>query len=121
LAALRRLLVLIVGACLVTAAVSVVIGAILGAHIERSLTLGFYLSGCFLILAGFFVGNRGPTRVKGDADAVGGLFAYFGMRRVRWATLGEQNETINNSAVFVVLGFILIAVGFAFDAKHTLI
>jgi hypothetical protein len=43
------------------------------------------------------------------------------MRRVRWATLGEQNETINNSAVFVVLGFILIAVGFAFDARHTLI
>jgi urea transporter len=115
--------VLIVGACLVTAAVSLLIGAILGAHFERSLTLGFYLVGCFLILAGFFVGNRGPARLKGDSDAggaAGGLFTFLGTRRVRWATLGEQNETINSSAVFVTLGFILIAVGFALDANHTL-
>jgi len=27
---------------------------------------------------------------------------------------------MNSSAVFVTLGFILIAVGFAFDAKHSL-
>jgi hypothetical protein len=120
LAAIRRFLLLVVGACLATAAISLVIGAILGAHIERSLTLGFYLGGSFLILAGFFVGNRGPARIKGDSDAVGGVFAFFGTRRVRWATLGEQNETINSSAVFVTLGFILIAVGFAIDAKHTL-
>ena len=45
---------------------------------------------------------------------------FFGTRRIRWASLGEQNETINSSAVFVTLGFILIAVGFAFDAKHSL-
>jgi hypothetical protein len=110
----------VLGAVAATAALSLLIGTILGARIERSLALGFYLMGCFLILAGFFLGNRGPARVKGDADAAGGLFAYFGTRRVRWASLSEQNETINSSAVFVTLGFILIAVGFAFDAKHSL-
>ena len=120
LAALRRLAVLIVAACAVTAAVSVAVGAVLGARIERSLALGFYLIGCFLILAGFFVANKGPARVKGEGDGVGGLFMYFGSRRVRWATLSEQNETINSSAVFVTLGFVLVAVGFAFDTRHSL-
>jgi hypothetical protein len=113
--------VLIGGAILGTAVVSLVVGALLGAGVDRSLALGFYLAGCFAILAGFFVGNRGPARVKGDSDGVGGIFAFFGTRRVRWASLSEQNETISNSALFVTLGFILIAVGFAFDAKHTLI
>jgi uncharacterized membrane protein len=113
-------LVIVLGAIGATAALSLLVGAILGAGIERSLALGFYLIGCFLILAGFFVANRGPARVKGEADAVGGLFAFFGTRRVRWASLREQNETINSSAVFVTLGFILIAVGFAFDTKHSL-
>jgi uncharacterized membrane protein len=120
LAAGKRLALLIVGACAATAVVSLLVGALLGARIERSLTLGFYLVGCFLILAGFFVANRGPARVKGDSDAVGGVFMFFGTRRIRWANLREQNETINSSAVFVTLGFILIAVGFAFDAKHSL-
>ena len=99
---------------------SLVVGALLGASIERALTLGFYLAGCFLILAGFFVANRGPARVKGDSDAVGGVIGFFGTRRIRWASLREQNESINNSAVFVTMGFILIAVGFAFDARHSL-
>ena len=58
--------------------------------------------------------------MKGEGDGMGGLFMFFGDRRIRWATLREQNETINSSAVFVTLGFILIAVGFAFDAKHSL-
>jgi hypothetical protein len=120
LAAGKRLVLLIVGAIAATAALSLVVGALLGATIERSLTLGFYLAGCFLILAGFFVANRGPTRVKGDSDAVGGLFAYFGTRRIRWASLREQNESMSNSAVFITLGFVLIAVGLAFDTRHSL-
>jgi hypothetical protein len=104
----------------VTAALSAVIGAILGTSLERALTLGFYLTGCFLILAGFFAANRGPARLKGDSDAVGGVFTFFGTRRIRWANLSEQNEAINSSAVFVTIGFALIAIGFAFDAKHSL-
>lgn len=112
---------MLAGAIAATAVVSLIVGALLGAGVDRSLALGFYLAGSFMILAGFFVGNRGPARVKGDSDAVGGIFTFFGTRRVRWANLREQNETISNSAVFVSLGFVLILVGFAFDAKHTLI
>jgi hypothetical protein len=109
-----------VASCAITAAVSLVVGAILGARLWRSLALGFYLTGCFLILAGFFVANRGPVRMRGRSSGAGGLFAFFGDRRVRWATLEDQNESINSSAVWVTLGFVLIAVGFAFDAKHSL-
>ena len=111
---------LLLGASALTAALSAVIGAILGARIERALTLGFYLTGCFLILGGFFAANRGPARLKGDSDAVGGVFMFFGTRRIRWANLSEQNEAINSSAVFVTIGFALIAIGFALDAKHSL-
>jgi hypothetical protein len=121
LAALRRIALLIAGACALTAVLSVLIGALLGSSIERSLTLGFYLGGCFLVIAGFFAGNRGPARVRSQGDGVGGVVAFFGNRRVRWATLREQNESINNSAVFVAMGIILILIGFGFDAKHTLI
>ena len=40
----------------------------------------------------------------------------FGSRRLRWATLDEQNETINNSAVFIVLGLILVLIGVLVDS-----
>jgi hypothetical protein len=39
---------------------------------------------------------------------------------LRWATLGEQNETINNSAVFISLGLILVALGAVIDTRHSL-
>jgi len=41
-------------------------------------------------------------------------------RKLRWASPGEQNETINNSAIFIVLGLLLVFIGVAFDSKHSL-
>ena len=52
-------------------------------------------------------------RVKGE-DTVGPTVLPIpgaGDRRLRWATLTEQHETINNSAIFIALGLILIALG----------
>jgi hypothetical protein len=122
LAALRRLTLLVLLASGVTAAGSLLLGVLLGSSLDRTLSLGFYLVGCFLILAGFFVGNRGPARVKSESPGAGMLpFAMFGARRLRWATPTEQTEAINNSAVFVGLGLILILIGFGFDARHSLL
>jgi hypothetical protein len=45
----------------------------------------------------------------------------IGSRRLRWATLDEQNETINNSAIFIVLGVILVVIGVLVDSRHSLI
>jgi hypothetical protein len=121
-AALRRLAFVTVLAVGVTVVLSLILGLLAGFSVNRSLTLGFYLVGCFLLVVGFFVGNRGPARVKGD-DTVGPTMLPVpgaGGRRLRWATLSEQNETIGNSAIFISLGLILIVLGADIDTRHSL-
>ena len=119
LAALRRLALLIVGVGIGTLVVSVLLGLLFGASLPRAIALGYYLVGSFLLLAGFFFGNRGPVRPRGDSDVSGGLLLRGG-RRVRWATRDEQTEAINYSALYVVLGLVLIFLGLASDNKHAL-
>ena len=116
LAALRRFLLLTVGIAAGTAVVSLMLGLALGSTAARSISLGFYLIGSFCMVAGIFIGSRGPTRVK-KSETPGSsvvLFPFFGNvtnRRLRWATLSEQHETINNSAIFVGLGFVIVVFG----------
>jgi hypothetical protein len=122
LAALRRLALLIVGCCVVTVVGSVLLGLLVGSSLDRSVSLGFYGVGCFLMVAGFFVGNRGPSRVKSEEGQGAAMpFPFMGGRRLRWATAEEQNETINNSAVFIVLGLILVLIGVLVDSRHSLV
>lgn len=115
LAALRRFLVLLVRAGGVTVVGSLAVGLLAGASVSRSLSVGFYCIGSFLLLAGFFVGNRGPARPKGEAGAW-----LLGPRMLRWATAEEQAEALNLSAVFIVLGVALIALGVAADSRYEL-
>jgi hypothetical protein len=119
-AALRRLVVAVAICVGVTVAGSLLIGVLAGASVDRSLVLGFYLMGCFLMLAGFFVGNRGPARVKSEGPGPITPFGAMGDRRLRWATLGEQEETINNSAVLVGLGVILVVIGVLLDGRESI-
>jgi hypothetical protein len=119
-AALRRLTVAILLCVAVTVVVSLAIGTLAGASLDRSLVLGFYLMGCFLMVAGFFVGNRGPARIKSEAPGPITPFGAFGDRRLRWATLGEQDETINSSAVLVGLGVVLVVIGVLLDGRHSI-
>jgi hypothetical protein len=119
LAALRRFTLLLVGSLLAVGAASLVLGLALGASPARSVSLGLTLVGSFLLISGFFVGNRGPVRVKDEDLPTAGPF-LFGHRLVRWATPGEREETINLSAVFVVVGFALILIGLAADPRYTL-
>ena len=90
-----------------------------GGTVVVSIALGYYLVGSFLLLAGFFFGNRGPVRPRGDADT-GGIFFRPAGRRVRWATREEHEEAINSSALYVVLGLVLIFLGIASDNRHAL-
>jgi hypothetical protein len=131
LSALRRLVYISALAIGVTVVVSLVVGLLIGSGVDRALTLGFYFVGSFLLISGFFVGNRGPVRVKGEdlgEEGVSGASAApmilpipgFSRRKLRWASLPEQNETINNSAIFIVLGLLLVFIGVAFDSNHSL-
>jgi hypothetical protein len=122
LAAARRLTLLVLGCSVLTAGLSALFGELVGASLDRAVSLGFYGLGCFLMVSGFFVGNRGPARVKSEASGWSMLpLPGFGERRLRWASLDEQNETINNSAVFIVLGLILILIGVIVDSRHSLV
>jgi hypothetical protein len=114
-AALRRLLVVIVVAAGLTALASLGLGLLAGASLTRSLSIGFYVVGSFWLVSGFFVGNRGPVRLKSDLGA-----PLFGSRFVRWATPEEREETINMSAIYVLLGFVLILFGFVADTRYSL-
>jgi len=121
LAALRRLLVLIVVAAALTAIGSLIIGALLGSSLTRSLAVGFYIVGSFWLVSGFFVGNRGPVRPKEESGGTATpLGMILGQRDVRWATPEERVETINMSAVFVLLGFVLILIGAVADTRYRL-
>jgi general stress protein CsbA len=118
--ALRRLALLIGAIGGATVVVSILFAVLLGASILRSIAVGFYLVGSILLLAGFFFGNRGPVRPRGEADAPSGPLFRPGGRRLRWATREEHEETINSSALYVVLGLVLILFGIASDTRHAL-
>jgi hypothetical protein len=118
-AALRRYVVLLVVVAGGTALVSLLLGLLFGASISRSISLGFYGLGSLLLIFGFFAGNRGPTRVKGDPGNPG-LFGMFRDRRIRWASGDEQFESLNLSFVFVSVGVILIVLGVISDNRYAL-
>jgi hypothetical protein len=124
-AAARRFLTLLVVTAAITSAVSLALGLLIGSSASRSVSVGLYLVGCFLLVAGFFVGNRGPARLRNPEDeggAIGGMFGVgIGRRRLRWATLEEREEAISNSAIFVVLGLALILLGVFADSRVQLL
>ena len=101
-----------------TALVSLALGLLFGASVSRSVSLGLYGVGSVLLIMGFFVGNRGPARVKGEPE--GGLFGFARNRAVGWASGQEQTESINLSFVFVALGALLILFGVLADTRYSL-
>jgi hypothetical protein len=99
-----------------TGAIALLLGLAFGSSLSRSLSVGWYAVGSVLLISGFFVGNRGPARPQGEGWSV------FSLRRwVRWATPEEQRESISLSAVLVVLGFLLIALGVLADTRYKIV
>jgi uncharacterized membrane protein YczE len=116
-AGLARAAKLFVGVALASAAVSLLTGLALGAGATRALSVGWYCAGAFLLLLGFVASTRGPTRA---ADTGGWAPVTLRGRSLRWATRSEQEEAIGLSAVLVLLGLVLIALGVAVDPRHPL-
>lgn len=116
--AAKRIVLLLVGTAVGTAALSLLLGLALGSSVSRSVSVGFYIVGSFLLIFGFFVGNRGPVRVKGDPGF--GMLGIFRNRQLRWATGSEQFESLSLSVVFVALGIVLIILGTAADTRYSL-
>ena len=114
-AALRRLALVFVVIFGGTILVSLALGWLFDSSPQRSVSLGLDLAGVFFLVIGFFIGVRGPFRL-GGSDQPGS-----GSRFVRWAQPDEQSETINLSALFVTVGFVLVFVGLALDPRYSLL
>jgi hypothetical protein len=98
-----------------TAVVSLALGLLFGSGVGRALSLGWYIVGSALLIFGFFIGNRGPSRPQGE-----GWNPLSVQRWTRWATLDEQHESLSLSAILVILGFIIIAMGVVADTRYSL-
>ncbi len=114
-AGVRRFLVVLGGLAALTAAGALALTALGGWDTNRALSVAFDVVGSFFLVAGFFVGNRGPVRVKSQAS-----LPFVGDRKVRWATLIEREEAISDSAVFVAVGFAMIVIGIVIDSRYQL-
>lgn len=116
-AAFRRFFLLLSVFCAGTTALGLVVGAVAGLSLDRSVAVGFYLVGGFVVLIGFAAGNRPPVRMRDEgAEEI----TAWRSRPVRWATRQELEDAINGSAVFVVLGLALVVVGIGVDGRHGL-
>jgi hypothetical protein len=120
LAALRRFALVLVGLAAVVILFSLAIGLLLGASANRSISVGLYVTGCFVMLVGFFFGLRGPMR-----PAEGSFFSltlpFLGGGPARRATNEEQRETLGMSGLYVVLGVTLLVLAVAVDSRYRLL
>lgn len=99
-----------------TALFALLLGLAFGSSLSRSLALGWYIVGSVLLVSGFFIGNRGPARPRGEGWNV------FSLNRwTRWATPDEQFESLSLSAVLVIIGLLLIALGVVADTRYPLV
>jgi hypothetical protein len=115
-AAARRFGIIVASIVGGTAGIALLLGLAFGSTVSRSLSLGWYIVGSTLLISGFFVGNRGPARPEGEG------WSAFSMRRwVRWATPDEQRESLSLSAILVVVGFLLIALGVLADSRYKVV
>ena len=117
-AALRRFLILLAVACGVTVAVSVLLALAADAALLRAVSLGLYLMGSFLLIAGFFVGNRTALRTAANPDP--GRLGVLN-RRIRTATGEERSEAIATSGLLLALGVALLVLGVLADTRHDLV
>ena len=111
----RRFALLLGGDRAATVLVSLLLGLLLGAASNRAISVGFYLVGCFLLIR---LLRRQPRAVRGSRATA--PCPSFGQRCVRWATPAERDEALNDSVIFVTLGFALILLGAAVDDRHRL-
>lgn len=124
LAALRRLLVLLAGTALGVGLLAALLGLAAGWSLGRAVSVAYYVVGAFLIVLGFFMGNRGPLRPRatGEAEPIAGIFGMgLALRGARQATVGERQDASATTGIFLGVGFWLILLGIAVDASVQLL
>ena len=116
LAAARRflLLLLLVGGGSVL--LGLAFGLLVGSSVNRSISLGLYVSGAFLLVGGFLLGTRGVMRRTGE----GGSPMSYG-RSLRRATPDEVRDSVNMTVLLIALGFLLLVFAVSIDRRYDLV
>ena len=116
---LRRLSIALLALVAVTALVSLVLGALAHASLERAEADGFYIVGVAVLIGSFVLGIRGPMRADwgdvSDEPAMPAIRGGMFPRRIRKSTPEERVEARRNSLALFALGIVLIIIGGLFD------
>jgi hypothetical protein len=121
---LRRLLILFVAIFALTSAVSVVLGALAHANLQRALAVGFYVAGAAVLVGSFVLGLRGPLRGDWGEEqgataqmprGLGGLIPLA----IRRTTSDERSDARRTSLALFGLGVALILIGAGFDPARS--
>jgi heme O synthase-like polyprenyltransferase len=98
----------------VVVALSLVFGLMAGQPLMRAIALGFYLTGCLLVILAFFSGHhRRMTMDRYDPKLPRELSRP-------WRTAREEREeAMSVSTVLVVLGLLLLVFGVLFDSRNS--
>ena len=121
---LRRLLIVFVVIFALTSVVSLVLGALAHANLERALADGFYVAGAAVLVGSFVLGLRGPLRgVWGEeqgatAQMPRGLGALIPLA-IRRTTSDERSDARRTSLALFGLGVALILIGAGFDPARS--
>jgi hypothetical protein len=106
------------GAIAAILVVTVPIGLLSSAGVNRAVSLGFYIVGAFLVVLGFLGGSRGPLRSANDYTHDTALERG---RRLRRATPDERQDSMNSAALMIAIGLVLVALGVIIDSRFTLV
>ena len=91
-------------------------------HSRRQRAFHPFAVGSCMLLIGFVTGNRGPVRLREEViEHAGGEAGVRTRRLPHWASIDERTQGINNSAVFITVGFCLLALGVATDTRYPLL
>jgi hypothetical protein len=124
LSGLRRLFVFIAVLFGVTCAVSLGIGALAHANLERALADGFYVVGVAVLIGSFILGIRGPLRAdwgEGEEDWSARPVRFlpgFMPRMIRRTTADERVDARRSSLGLFALGLAFILIGAGFDPSR---
>jgi hypothetical protein len=126
---LRRLAIIFGVIFALTSVISLIIGALVHASLERSIAVGFYIAGAGVLVGCFIFGLKGPVRADygtgenpelplGAAQPGLPMRSVLMPRKIRRSTPEERAESKRNSLALFVLGIVLIVIAAAFDPKR---
>jgi hypothetical protein len=123
---LRRLLIVFVVIFALTSAISLVLGALAHANLERALAVGFYVAGAAVLVGSFVLGLRGPLRSdwgEGEEEQppmqTSRGFGALMPRAIRRTTSDERSDARRTSLALFGLGVALILIGAGWDPSRS--